>query len=389
MNRSPSYGALIFTLFWFVTTASRAEEPFRGIESNLSNLYRTATAQSRSISAENRTGEPSKGGMATDGPARAAARDLGQGWKISPRVQVAAHSTCTLAQITGSGAIQQIWMTAGPILKTRMFILRFYWDDEKEPSIECPMGDFFACGWGRYCQVSSIAVCVNPRNGFNCYWLMPFRKAARITLENLDDEPMTCYYQINYALGDVPEDAAYFHAQFRRQNPLLVKGLYPILDGVEGVGQYVGTYLAWAPHSTGWWGEGEIKFYVDGDKEFPTICGTGTEDYFCGANDFNVPGPDGRPHCVEFTTPYSGLPQVISPDGLLDSQSRFGMYRWHITDPIRFRRGLKVTMQALGWQSGGRYLRLQDDIASVAFWYQQEPHKKFPALPSREELELH
>jgi len=185
----------------------------------------------------------------------------------------------------------------------------------------------------------------------------------------------------------VPEDAAYFHAQFRRESPQKTKGLYTILDGVAGVGQYVGTYLAYGSHNTGWWGEGEIKFYLDGDKEFPTICGTGTEDYFCGSYDFETRGADGKGHYTEFSTPYSGMPQVIRPDGLYDSQQRFGLYRWHIADPVRFEQDLKVTIQTLGWQSGGRYLPLLDDVASVAFWYQNEPHKKFPAFPSKDELE--
>ncbi len=127
---------------------------------------------------------------------------------------------------------------------------------------------------------------VNPRCGFNSYWPMPFRKKCRITMENLADERMTLYYQVNYALGEVPANAAYFHAQFRRENPLKTKGSYTILDGVEGDGQYVGTYLAYGTHHTGWWGEGEVKFFIDGDDQFPTICGTGTEDYFCGSYDF-------------------------------------------------------------------------------------------------------
>ncbi len=105
---------------------------------------------------------------------------------------------------------------------------------------------------------------------------------------------MTLYYQINYTLTDVPEDAAYFHAQFRRVNPLPYKDVYTILDGVKGQGQYVGTYMAWGVNNTGWWGEGEIKFFMDGDKEFPTICGTGTEDYFCGSYNFDDQGADGK-----------------------------------------------------------------------------------------------
>ncbi|NLH74745.1 MAG: DUF2961 domain-containing protein [Verrucomicrobia bacterium] len=366
----------------------QAQTPFNGVEVGLANIYRLSNAKTRSISPENFTGEKGKGAMSVDGPAKGAARDLGQGWKVSPYVRVQPKTTFTLAEIQGSGAIQHIWLTPAPLDRTRWYILRFYWDDEAEPSVEVPLGDFFACGWAKYCQINSLAVCVNPGSAFNCYWPMPFRKKAKITLENIDDQVMTIYYQIDYVLSEVPADAAYFHAQFRREDPLKTKGLYTILDGVVGKGQYVGTYLAWEVHSTGWWGEGEIKFYLDGDKEFPTICGTGTEDYFCGSYNFDTTGPDGKRRYTEFSTPYTGLAQVIRPDGLYDSQTRFGLYRWHLTDPIRFEKDLKVTIQALGWMKDGRYLPLQDDIASVAFWYQTEPHQKFPPLPSKDELEL-
>jgi hypothetical protein len=363
---------------------------FNGLDTNLGNLYRLSGAKSRSICPENLTGAKGKAAMAgQEGSAWQAARDLGQGWKVQPFIRVKGKSTLTLGEIEGPGAIQHIWMTPAPLNKTRWFILRFYWDDEAEPSVEVPMGDFFACGWGRYCQIGSLPVCVNPGSAFNCYWTMPFRKKAKVTLENLDDDMMTIYYQIDYTLTTVPDDAAYFHAQFRREDPLKAKGLYTILDGVTGRGHYVGTYLAWEVHSTGWWGEGEVKFFMDGDKEFPTIAGTGTEDYFCGSYNFDTMAPDGKRHYTEFTTPYTGLAQVIRPDGLYEAQTRFGLYRWHITDPIRFEKDLKVTIQALGWQSGGRYLQLQDDIASVAFWYQTEPHGKFPKLPTRDELEWH
>jgi len=243
--------------------------------------------------------------------------------------------------------------------------------------VECPVGDFFACGWGEYCQISSLAVCVNPGSAFNCYWPMPFRKSARITLENTDDKDMVLYYQVDYLLSELPEDAAYFHAQFRHENPLKQRGLYTILDGVEGQGQYVGTYLAWETHSPGWWGEGEVKFYLDGDKEFPTICSTGTEDYFCGSYDFVNPGT--KKHQA-FSTPYTGLAQVIPADKKYETGQKFGLYRWHITDPVRFQKSLKVTIQALGWQSNGRYLQRNDDISSVAFWYQKDPPHEAPAL---------
>ena len=366
-----------------------AGQSFDGLGSNLGNLSRLSRAKSRSISPENLTGEKGKGGMAKlgEGSASNAARDLGQGWKVNPYVIIKPGETFTMGRIEGSGAIQHIWMT--PTGNWRTSILRMYWDDEKEPSVECPVGDFFAMGWGRYAQLSSLAVCVNPGSAFNCYWEMPFRKSARITLTNIAEQNMTLYYQIDYTLTEVPKDAAYFHAQFRRVNPLPFKSVHTILDGVKGWGQYVGTYIAWGVNNNGWWGEGEIKFFLDGDKDFPTICGTGTEDYFCGSYNFDTRGPDGKQRYTEFASPYSGLAQVIRPDGLYDANMRFGLYRWHIPDPIRFEQDLRVTIQALGWGAGGRYLPLQDDIASVAYWYQTEPHAPFPKLPERDYLLVH
>ncbi|MCS6940067.1 MAG: glycoside hydrolase family 172 protein [Roseiflexaceae bacterium] len=358
--------------------------PFNGLGMHLGNLARLSKARTRSISPENFTGEKGKGGMATNGTGAACARDLGAGWKISPSIRIAPGETRILANVRGSGAIQHIWMTLTG--HWRHSILRIYWDDQETPSVECPAGDFFACGWGQYAQISSLAVCVNPGSAFNCYWEMPYREGFRMTMTNIAAQEMTLYYQITFTETDVPDDAAYFHAQFRRVNPLPYKQVYTILDGVRGQGQYVGTYLAWGVNNNGWWGEGEIKFYLDGDDKYPTICGTGTEDYFCGSYNFDV----GKEHggYREFTTPYSGLAQVIRPDGLYRSQMRFGMYRWHITDPIRFERDLRVTIQALGWRSGGRYLPLQDDIASVAYWYQTLPTAPFPPLPDADYLEV-
>jgi Protein of unknown function (DUF2961) len=356
---------------------------FNGLGMSIGTLSRLSSAQTRSISPENFNGEKGAGGMATEGTGANAARDLGRGWKISPSIRIAAGERRVLAQIDGSGAIQHIWMT--PTGRWRNSILRVYWDGAEQPAVECPVGDFFACGWNKYTQVSSLAVCVNPGSGLNCYWEMPFRKGCTITMTNLGDEEMTLYYQIDYTLTEVPKDAAYFHAQFRRTNPLPYKEDYTILDGVRGQGHYVGTYMAWGVNSAGWWGEGEIKFFLDGDEEYPTICGTGTEDYFCGAYNFDVGKEQGGYR--EFTTPYTGL-QVLRPDGLYVSQTRFGMYRWHIMDPIRFERDLRVTIQALGWRSGGRYLPLQDDIGSVAYWYQTVPAAPFPQLPDREYLEI-
>jgi hypothetical protein len=355
---------------------------YSGIGNSLENLYRLSDAKSFSISPENLTGKKGSGGMETHGSAANAARDLGQGWKENPFIVIGPGQTFTLAEIEGSGAIQHIWMT--PTDDWRTSILRMYWDGETAPSVEVPVGDFFGMGWGKYARLSSLAVCVNPGSAFNSYWPMPFRKKAKLTLENLADKPMTIYYQIDYSETTIPADAAYFHAQFRRVNPLPYKQVYTILDGLKGRGQYVGTYLAWGVHNTGWWGEGEIKFYIDGDRDFPTINGTGTEDYFNGSYNFEN---QEKHQYEEFASPYSGLVQVIRPDGLYQSQTRFGLYRWHIPDPIRFEKDLRVTIQDLGWQSGERYLPLMDDISSVAYWYQTEPHSPFPKLPERDFLE--
>jgi hypothetical protein len=357
---------------------------FNGLHLSLGNLSRLSQAQTRSISAENPTGEKGKGGTAVEGTGQYAARELGQGWKVSPSINLASHAAVTLVDIEGPGAIQHFWLTVHPAWWRRI-VLRFFWDDEDTPSVEAPLGDFFCNGWCVRCNIASLPVAVNPAGGFNSYWEMPFHKRARITIENVSPEECRgLYYQITYALTDIPDDVAYFHAQWRRNQPLPYGQVHTLLDGVRGQGHYVGTYLAWGVNNNGWWGEGEIKFYIDGDQEFPTICGTGTEDYFGGAWDFEQ--PQGQ-YCV-FSAPFSGLPQVIKADGLYQSQQRFGMYRWHVMDPIRFQHDLRVTIQALGWRSEGRYLPLQDDIASTAFWYQAEPHAPFPTLPDRNGLEV-
>jgi hypothetical protein len=381
----------IIVVICILPVYSFSQGKFNGLDMNMGSLYRLSDAKTRSISPENFSGEKGKAGMADpvagkDKPNVAnafnASRDLGQGWKVNPYVRIKPGETFTMAEIDGPGAIQHIWMT--PSGKWRYNILRIYWDGETEASVECPVGDFFAMGWGTYAPLTSLAVCVNPGSAFNCYWAMPFRKNCKITMENTGDaDQMTLYYQIDYTLTEVPADAGYFHAQFRRQNPNSTSD-YTIVDGIQGKGHYVGVYLAWGVNNNGWWGEGEIKFFMDGDTKFPTICGTGTEDYFCGSYNFDREGK-----YTEFTSPYSGLCQVIRPDGAYQSQQRFGLYRWHIMDPVRFDKDLKVTIQDLGWRQGSRYLAQKSDIASVCYWYQSEPHAKFPSVPGWRELEVY
>lgn len=357
-------------------------------DSAMINLAALRAVQTRSISPENFSGGKGQGGRATEGTGADCARDLGVGWKISPSVDVAANDTFELANIEGPAKITHIWLTTHRS-NWRSLVMRAYWDDSDSPAIEVPLGDFFANGWGRFAQVSSSMVAANPNGGFNCYWPMPFRTGARLTIENLAPHTATVYYQISYEIGSDHQADGYLHAQFRRSNPLPHLETHPILDNIEGQGQYVGTYLAWGVNSPGWWGEGEIKFYLDGDRvqpdgAFPTICGTGTEDYFGGAWNFDVPGQGYTP----FSTPYLGMPQVLRPDGLYYSQQRFGMYRWHILDPIHFSDDLSVDIQALGWRSGHRYNPLHDDIASTAFFYLDRPTAHRPTFPSADDLEI-
>ena len=363
---------------------------FNGINMNLGAISKLSGARTRSITAENVYGEKGRGGMAdvSDTPqpevekigqkwdgANKCARDLGQTWKVRPCITLPAGSTTTLMDIDGPGCIQHIWIT----ISDKMFrdlILQIYWDGETSPSVESPLGDFFCNGFKTRTNILALPINVNPSGGLNCYFPMPFRKHARMTIENRNpSDAGGFFYTINYALAEVDKDEAYFHAQFRRTNPLPYKTDYVILDNVKGQGQYVGTYMAWQQNNTGWWGEGELKAFIDGDGAFPTICGTGTEDYFGGAWAFGQ----------NYSAPFLGYPM-----GGCDGKpgNRHGLYRVHIMDPIRFEKDLRVTMQALGWRSEGRYLPLQDDIASVAYWYQAEPHVAFPALQDRDYLEV-
>lgn len=375
-----------------ISVKANAQEKFNGLDMSMGNLSRLSDAKTRSISPENYSGEKSKGAMADPvndkgkrNIANAAneARDLGKGWKVNPFIIIDPGETFTMADISGPGAIQHIWMT--PTGNNAFSIFRVYYDDEKEPSVESPVGAFFGTAWNEFSQLNSLAITVNPGSAFNSYWKMPFRKKCKITMQNIDSQPMRLYYQVDYTLTDIGNDEAYFHAQYRRSNRDPNSSVHTILDGVKGKGQYVGTYMGIGVSNNGWWGEGEIKFYMDGDKENATIVGTGTEDYFCGS--YNFENKRTRQY-QEFSTAYSGLHQVLKPDGLYGSQQRFGMYRWHIMDPIRFDKDLKVTIQDLGWRSGGRYLPQHSDIITVAYWYQTAPHAKFPKLPSADELEV-
>lgn len=358
----------------------------------LGNLPLLTNAKTRSISAENPTGDPGRGGMAIDeGAAADRMAHLGQGWKASPWFDVAPGECLTIVDVAGPGIIQSMWFAGGA---ARQIIMRIYWDDQTIPSVECPLMEFFAYSWhkmtpnynkGPFFQLSSLPVAVNPNRGFNCFWPMPFRKHCRIEVENRSHEIYRCFYQVNYSLEEVSDDAGYFHAYFRLTNPVVAGENYTIIDNIKGKGQYVGTALFVGLNGNcNWWGEGEIKFYIDDDSEFPTICGTGTEDYFGGAYDWDVEG-----EYRTYTTPFMGVHQIIQPDGLYECQQRFSMYRWHIMDPIRFESRLRVTIQDLGLNFNGssvKYLPRRDDMASVAYWYQTLPTESFGAFPGDDKI---
>jgi len=362
---------------------------FNGLNMNLGNLCRLSDAKSFSVSAENITGEKGKGAVGFKGAAVDAARELGEGWKCSPYLMLPSGEETVIADIDGEGAVQSMWF--GGAVTNWFCVIRIYWDNQKIPSVEAPITAFFGFAYnnlinsftGEFPTLNSVPVTVAPRRGFNCFWEMPFRKHCRITVENLSDVPQSCFYQVNYTLTDVPEDAAYFHAQYRQAKPVK-DGVYTIIDGIKGKGHYVGTSLSVGLNGEGgWWGEGEVKFYIDGDVAYPTICGTGTEDYFGGAYDWDVNGK-----YTTYSAPYVGMFNTVTPDGLYGSQHHFSMYRWHIMDPIRFESDLKVTVQDLGWRSGGRYLVRRDDMVSVAYWYQTLPTAPFEKLPDKNGLEL-
>lgn len=343
--------------------------------SDLDRLTELRDERSRSITPENPNGAVDSGGTASS--------DLGPGRKGRPNITIEQGETVTLAAIEGSGVIRHLWMTvsggdASDDHALRNLVLRASWNEEERPSVEVPLGDFFCNGHGRFATVTSRPIVVAPKGGFNCYFPMPFHDGARITLESEHDEELMVFYQIDYSEEAVDDETPTFHAQWRRTNPTALGEDHVIVDGIEGTGQYVGTYLAWVALGDHWWGEGEVKFYLDGDER-PTICGTGTEDYAGGAWCFLPTGADGLTDQETYSTPYLGHPYYRHEGS---HPAYHGVYRWHVPDPIRFREDLRVTVQTIGNAGTGLFER-SDDVSSVAYWYQREPHAAFPDLPNR------
>jgi hypothetical protein len=322
--------------------------------------------KSRSISWENRTGEPGAGGKE------------GGGRKGSPAIPVLANGqTVTLMDVQGCGVIRHIWLTMGDRseLALRNLILRCYWDGSDVPSVEVPLGDFFGTAHGRAEPLVSYYTAVILGKSFNSYFPMPFTSRARITLQNdLPDkrEVKLVFFQIDYELHEaLPPNTGLFHASFRRQNPTVQKQDYVLLDIAEGPGFWLGCVIGVRALEHDWWGEGEIKFYIDDDQDYPTICGTGVEDYFGAAW-----GLEQR-----YQAPFFGC--TVSHRGR-HYKHLVSAYRFHAMDPVFFQRRLKVSMQQIGLLAGEHTLfERSDDWSSVAFWYQLRPVRSMPPLPDQ------
>ena len=350
-------------------------------------IYLKSGIETRQINAENPTGE--KGGGCKAVPCdelrfSKAAEFLGEGWKVNPFISLDPGQETVLADIEGSGCINSMWITSNlPCFND--LVLRIYWDKEDKPSVEVPLGSFFCMGHDFAPHtVDSAMVIVAPHRALNCYWQMPFRKHAKFVLSNEGEtEAKVIAFKIMYTLKNIPQEAAYFHAQFRYSVTTTENPEHTLIDNVKGKGVYVGTYIACDVLVSGWWGEGEVKFYIDGDDKYPTIADNGTEDYFGGAWNF------GGDHAFfdhqytkseqEFNTMYLGVPLSKSPNP--QGPRKYSMYRWHMLDPIGFKEDLKVTIQTLGWYPNRyRYRPIPIAIGSVSYWYQSEPHVEFPKL---------
>jgi len=284
-------------------------------------------------------------------------------------------ATLVLADLEGPGVIRHFWNTiaAEETGYSRLLVLRMYWDDEVHPSVECPIGDFFGIGHGMDVPFTSQPVCVSSSGrARNCYWPMPFRESARVTVTNEGRKPIhALYWYLDWQkLPRLKRDVAYFHAMYRQEFPTVSGRNYLIAD-IEGRGHYVGTVLSIRQHQPSWWGEGDDFFYIDGEEE-PSLRGTGSEDYFCDAWGFR-----------HLERPYYGVP-VFEGFGRL---SRTTAYRWHIPDPVTFGKSLRVEIEhrGVGFDEHGDVIsgfeERSDDFSSVAFWYQTEPHAKYEPLP--------
>lgn len=310
---------------------------------------------SRSISFENPTGEAGQGGKA--------ASNLGPGRKGAPSRRIAPGETVQLCDIEGPGTIRHIWLTTGrdPVTQ-RAVVIRAYWEGQEHPSIECPIGDLFGFAHGKIMPYHSAVHSVGPTGGRNIWLPMPFTRRARMTLSNEGPAPIPLYYQIDYTLGDRhPDDVGRLHVLFRRENPTTLKQDFELLPERKNKGRFVGVVIGVRNlHPGQWWGEGEVKVYMDGDTDFPTICGTGSEDYVGLAW-----GMQQTPFL------YNGCS--------LNEKEFVSMYRWHLVDPIIWHQQARITIQQIAWNKG--LAETQDDWSCATFWYEPAPSAPLPPMP--------
>lgn len=342
--------------------------------------------RSFSINPENPTGEP--------GAAAREASALGVGRKGRPCVDLEPGATHVLADVAGPGVVRHIWLTCPQATETNPFVLRnlileIWWDGCEEPSVAVPLGDFFCSGSARWAAVDSRFIVVAPTGGMNCYFAMPFRGRARIALRSEHPDPVTgIYYQVDGTLGDaLADDTTYLHATWRRSNATCALGEdHVLLDGAEGPGAYLGSFISLTSLERFWWGEGEVKFYVDGDDDFPSLCSTGLEDYAGGAWAFqDALRADPPPKILPFSSHSFGLSQALFSDAtgaspfLQHMPAVYSVYRWHEQDPIWFDSSLRVEVQQIGAWDGGLFER-SDDLSTVAYWYATAPQPSRSAL---------
>lgn len=336
---------------------------------SLFEFYKSSNKISRSISMENVSGQKSEGGKAIDGANKPFLGELGQGYKVSPCVFINANEEYEIAKINEEGIIKHIWMTLD-INHSLKMNLRVYYDGNDFPSIDVPLTKFFFVGFDQRTEVNSLLISVNPGFGLNSYFPMPFKKSIRMTVTNNNPFPAVLYFQIDYELGKNDDNAMYLHCLYNESFPVKKYDNHIILPTIKGKGSYVGTFLTYETDFTTWWGEGELKFFIDGDDKFPTICGTGTEDYFGGAWNFELPPGTYK----KFSTPYLGLTEII-PEGKINIKNqKFAMYRLHVQDPIYFNDDLRVEIQSIGWSEDYKLYRLNEaNITSLCYFYLETP----------------
>jgi len=344
-------GVLSFSL---LSERGAAQVPAPPLDPIRSPFVVDSPAKSRSISYENPTGEPGKGGKA--------ASKLGVGRKGSPCRTLKPGEVSVLCDIKGPGVIRHIWMTTRPEpINLRSMVIRAKWDNQEHYSIECPLGDFMGIAHGRVKAYQSAVHSVGERAGMNIWLPMPFTKRAFLTVTNEGSKPSVLFYQIDYTLGDkLPLNVGRLHVLFRRENPTTLKKDFQLLPHRTGKGRFIGSVIGVRPLSGNWWGEGEVKVYMDGDKDFPTICGTGSEDYV------------GLSWGMQ-QTPYLYHGCSLNEGGYVC------MYRWHLPDPIYWKKEIRVTIQQIGWRNG-LYER-RDDWSCATFWYEPIPSAPLPPMP--------